>query len=105
MTYVMQNTTFETELWYVIANLMYIIWHRTVKAQSVQLWATGWTIGVVGRNLRIFLFTTASRTVLGPTQPHIHWLPGAPSPEVKRPKREAHHSPPPITDVKEWMEL
>jgi hypothetical protein len=27
--------------------------------------------------LGIFLFTTASRTALGPTQPPIQWLPGA----------------------------
>jgi hypothetical protein len=41
----------------------------------------GWTIGVLGfdsrRGLGIFLFTTASRTALGPTQPPIQWEPGA----------------------------
>jgi hypothetical protein len=35
----------------------------------------GWIIGVLGfdsrQGLRIFLFTTTSRTVLGPTQPSI----------------------------------
>jgi hypothetical protein len=43
--------------------------------------ATGWTIGVLGfdsrRGLGILLFTTASRTVLGPTQPPIQWVSGA----------------------------
>jgi hypothetical protein len=39
----------------------------------------------------IFLFTTASRTALGPTQPPIQWLPGALSLGVKRPGREADH--------------
>jgi hypothetical protein len=29
------------------------------------------------RGLRIFLFTTASRTALGPTQPPIQWVTGA----------------------------
>jgi hypothetical protein len=43
--------------------------------------------------LGIFLFTTASRTALGPTQPPIEWVPGALSLEVKRPGREADHSP------------
>jgi hypothetical protein len=40
-------------------------------AQSVQRWATGWTIEALGfdsqRGLGILLFTTASRTALGPT--------------------------------------
>jgi hypothetical protein len=45
------------------------------------------------RGLGIFLFTTASRTALGPTQPPIQWEPGALSLGVKRPGREADHSP------------
>jgi hypothetical protein len=49
--------------------------------------------------LRIFLFTTASRTALGPTQPPIQWLPGALSLGVKRPRREADHSPSSNTEV------
>jgi hypothetical protein len=44
---------------------------RAMIAQSVQRWATGWTIGVLRfdcrRRLGIFLFTIASRTALGPT--------------------------------------
>jgi hypothetical protein len=40
----------------------------------------GWTTGVLGfdawRGLGIFLFTTASRTVLEPNQPPIQWVPG-----------------------------
>jgi len=43
--------------------------------------ATGWKIGVLGfdsrRGLSIFLFTTLSRTVLGPTQPPMQWIRGA----------------------------
>jgi hypothetical protein len=57
---------------------------------------TGWTIGVLGfdyrRGLKIFLFTTATRTALGPTQPPIQWVTGALSLGVKRPGREADHS-------------
>jgi hypothetical protein len=52
-----------------------------------------------------FLFTTASRTVLGPTQSPIQWVPGALSLGVKRPAREADHSPPSSAEVKECMEL
>jgi hypothetical protein len=55
--------------------------------------------------LGIFLFTTASRTALGPAQPLIQWIPGSLSLGVKRPRREADHSPPPSTEVKERMEL
>jgi hypothetical protein len=69
----------------------------------------GWTIGVLGfdsrRGLGIFLFTIASRTALGPTQPPIQWVPGALSRGIKRPGREADHSPPSSAEVKEWVEL
>jgi hypothetical protein len=82
---------------------------RAVIAQSVYRWATGWTIGVLRfdsrRGLGIFLFTTASRTALDPTQLPIQWVPGASSLGVKRPGREADHSPPSSTEVKEWVEL
>jgi hypothetical protein len=73
----------------------------TTKLQlifSVKRWATGWTIGVLGfdpqRGLGIFLFTTASRTALGPTQPPNQSEPEALSLGVKRPRREADHSLP-----------
>jgi hypothetical protein len=42
---------------------------------------------------------------LGPTQPPIQWVPGALSLAVKRPEREADHSPPSSAEVKEWVEL
>jgi hypothetical protein len=44
--------------------------------------------------------TTACRTALGSTQPPIQWVPGALSLGVKRPGREADHSPPSNTEVK-----
>jgi hypothetical protein len=60
-------------------------------------------IGVLGfdsrRRLGIFLFTTAFRTVLGPSEPPIQWIPGALSLVVKRPEREADHSPPSSAEV------
>jgi hypothetical protein len=60
--------------------------------------------GVLGfdsrRGLGIFLFTTVSRTVLGPTQPPTQRVPGTLSLGVKRLRREAGHSPPPIAEVK-----
>jgi hypothetical protein len=51
-----------------------------------------------------FLFSTSSRPALGPTQPHTQWVPGALSPGVKRPGREADHSPPTTTEIKKtWI--
>jgi hypothetical protein len=51
-----------------------------------------------------FLFSTSSRPVLGPTQPPIQWVPWAISPGVKRPGREADHSPPTGAEVKNtWI--
>jgi hypothetical protein len=52
-----------------------------------------------------FLFCTASRTALEPTQPPIQGVLGTLSLEVKRPGREADHSPPSSVEVKEWVEL
>jgi hypothetical protein len=53
-----------------------------------------------GVGLGIFLFTTASRTALGPTQPPIQWVLEALSLGVKRPGRETDHSPPSTAEVK-----
>jgi hypothetical protein len=62
-------------------------------------------IGILGfdsrRGLEIFLFTTESRKALGPTQPPIQWVPEALSLGVKRPRREADHSPPSRAEVEE----
>jgi hypothetical protein len=52
------------------------------------------------RKLGIFLFTTASRTALGPSQSPIQWVPEALSSGVKLPGREADHSPPSSAEVK-----
>jgi len=54
-----------------------------------------------GGGMEIFLFTTASRPALEPTQPPIPWVPaGALSLGLKRQGREADHSPPSSDDVK-----
>jgi hypothetical protein len=52
------------------------------------------------QGLGIFLFITASRSALGPTQPLIQWVTGAIFLRAKRPGREADHSPPPSAEVK-----
>jgi hypothetical protein len=73
-------------------------------AQSVK-WLTEYGLNdrglTPGRGKEgIFLFITASRPTLGPTQPPIQLLPGIFSPEVKRPGRETDHSPPSSAEVK-----
>jgi hypothetical protein len=57
---------------------------RSRDISVVYLWATGW-IFEPRRGLGIFLLTTASRLVLGPIQPPVQWVPGAPSLGVKPP--------------------
>jgi hypothetical protein len=52
------------------------------------------------RGMRIFLFTTASRTALVPTQPPLQWVPEALSLAIKRPERESGHSPSSSAEVK-----
>jgi hypothetical protein len=68
-------------------------------------WTIGWSAFDSRRELGIFLFHTASRPVLGPTEPPIQWVPGALSLGLKRPECEADHSPPYSAEVKECVEL
>jgi hypothetical protein len=52
------------------------------------------------QELKIFLFTTASKPALGPTQPPIQWTPGALSMGIKWPGSEADDTPPSSAEVK-----
>jgi hypothetical protein len=63
----------------------HLAWSATVN-QVVWLNNRGFESRQV---LGIFLFTTVSRTAVGPTQPPIQWVPGALSLGVKWPGREA----------------
>jgi hypothetical protein len=55
------------------------------------------------RSLSRFL-TGVSKTALGPTEPPIQWVLGALSLGIKRPGREADHSPASNAEVKECVE-
>jgi hypothetical protein len=79
--------------------MLVIKWERNEHSLSV-LWNL-FTTSMKSRYRGIKLVTTASRTALGPTQPPIQWVPGAVSLGVKRPGREADHSPPSSAEVKE----
>jgi hypothetical protein len=49
--------------------------------------------GAIPGRYKIFLFSIASRPSLGPAQPPIQWVLWVLSPWIKRPGREANHSP------------
>jgi hypothetical protein len=49
---------------------------------------------------KIFSSPRRSRPALGPSQPLIQWVPGAPSPRVKRQGRESNYSTPTSAEVK-----
>jgi hypothetical protein len=55
---------------------------------------------IPSKDRKTFLYSTASRLVLGRTQPPTRWVPRALSPEVKRPGRENGHSPPSSAEIK-----
>jgi hypothetical protein len=87
--------------------IIFIIITTTViinKAGIAQWYSAVFGLGDSGfeswQGLAIFLFTTASRPALGPTQPPIQWVSGILSLGVKRPGREADHSPPSSAEVK-----
>jgi hypothetical protein len=71
--------------------------------------ATGYGLDDHGVGVRVpwgknFHFSVSSRPVLEPTQPPIQRVPEAISPGVKRPVREADHSPPASAEAKKtWV--
>jgi hypothetical protein len=60
---------------------------------AARLWA-GLSQFDSPQGLGIFLFATASRQSLGPTQPRPKWVSEVPSAGVMQPGRESDHSPP-----------
>jgi hypothetical protein len=75
------------------------------RLEATMGWTEGGSRVRFPRGLGIFLFTTVSRTALGPTQPPIQWVPGALFLWVKQPGCEPDHSPPYCVEVKESVEL
>jgi len=61
---------------------------------------SGFYGSIPGEGWDFFIFTTAPRAALGPTQPPIQGVPGALSLGVKRPWCDADHSPPSSAEVK-----
>jgi hypothetical protein len=84
-----------------MANILAYVRMNESRDSSVGM-ATGYELDGRGCNpagARDFFYPTACRPALEPTQHPIQWLPGA-LPEIKRPAREAHHSPPSSAEVK-----
>jgi hypothetical protein len=86
--------------------------HNTVGSwNSLVSIATGYGLDEEGSNsspggVKNFLFSKSSRQALGFTQPPKRWVPGAYSPGVKRPGRDADHSPPASAEVKKmWIHI
>jgi hypothetical protein len=52
------------------------------------------------RGWDFFFFIAASGPALGHTERPVQWVSGAVSPDVKRPRREADHSPASTAEVK-----
>jgi hypothetical protein len=77
--------------------------NRAGIAQSVWRLATGSRPRVRSSSPgggKTFFFSMASRPALGSTQSPIQWEPGAFSPGVKQPGREADHSPATSAEIK-----
>jgi hypothetical protein len=72
--------------------------------ESVVGIATGYGLDERGVGFRVpvesRIFSTSSRSALGTTQPPLQWVPAALRRGVKRPGREADHSPPASAEVK-----
>jgi hypothetical protein len=79
------------------------IWSRD-SAVSI---ATSWTTEgseFKSRWVNNFYFSMSSKQALRSTQPPLQWVPEALSPGVKRPGREADHSPSASAEVKKmWI--
>ena len=76
-------------------------WDNAVGMATSQRDARPWSPWFDCRwDQEITPFSQASKLVLGPTQPPIHWVPGAVSPGPKQRMREADHSWPSVVKVK-----
>jgi hypothetical protein len=83
----------------VLLPLPFLVPFSTYISYGLDDWGVGVRVPVGWR-----IFPKSSRPVLGPAQPPIQWVPGAFSPEVKWPGREADYSPPASAEVKKiWI--
>jgi hypothetical protein len=93
-------------VWYIPHHFAYIL-KSNYEVQMYYFSSLSSSVSIVTRlrdrrpwfdfrqGLQVFLLATASLPALGPTQPPIQSVPW-----IKRPGREADHSPPPSAEVK-----
>jgi hypothetical protein len=102
----------------ITSNLFYFLWNGLLsdlyKICLEPGWRSRYSVWLrAGRQrgrssspsrVKNFLISTSSRPVLRPTEPPTQWVPGALSPGVKRPGREADRLPPTSAEVKKtWI--
>jgi hypothetical protein len=83
--------------------MKYTYYPYAVQSGQLSQYSDGLWAGLPGfysRHGTIFLFSTASRPDLGPTQPPIQLVPGATSLRINWSGREADHSFPSSVEVK-----
>jgi hypothetical protein len=91
--------------------LLFLYWPSNYRSRDIVVGkATGYELDDRGGRssssggVKNFIFSTASRLAMRPTLPPIQYLLAALSPTLKRPVREADHSPPTNAEVKKtWI--
>jgi hypothetical protein len=95
------SDTIRRRLWVlnvIKTTILSISWAVVGIATGYGLYDRGIGVPSPGR-VKNFLFSVSSRPALGSTQHPIQWVP-----RVKRPRREADHSPPTSAEVKKiWI--
>jgi hypothetical protein len=74
---------------------------RCTSVSFFKKHTSGFWFSIPGGGWEFFSSPPRPEQLWGLTQPPIQWVPGAPSLGVKRPVREANHSPPSSAEVKE----
>jgi hypothetical protein len=103
-----------TEKWKLYEKYQFFVRTSHFYGKKIEL-SFLWNMGCTGSPVRLqagrpefesrhgqrdFLFATAYRSSLGPTEVPIQWVPGVLSPRVKRPVPKADHSPPFSAEIK-----
>jgi hypothetical protein len=81
----------------------YVYYYNYGRSRRSAVNIEDWTTGVkfrAGTMMGFFPFATASGPAPGPTQPHTQRASQALTSSLKRPERDADHSPPSSAEIK-----